>query len=246
MKENKQKLAIVTGAARGIGKAIAQRLFEDGIRRIALLDVDLAAAEAAAAELDSTGERIKGYACNVADAAQVEAVFKAFSGGEPIDILVNNAGVTRDAMFHKMDSRAWDDVISVNLSGVANCCRAVIPAMRAQEYGKIVNLASVSAFGNVGQTNYGASKAGVIGFTKCLALESARCNITVNAIAPSYVDTGMLSAVPEETMKRFIDKIPARRLAQPSEIAAVASFLCSDDSSFVTGECIVASGGSHT
>jgi 3-oxoacyl-[acyl-carrier protein] reductase len=148
-------------------------------------------------------------------------------------------------MFHKMTDDQWDTVLAVNLNGVANCCKAVIPAMREANYGKIANLASVSAFGNLGQTNYGAAKAAVIGFTKSLAKECARFNITVNAIAPSYIDTEMLRAVPEKVLEKFISAIPLGRLGLPEELAAIAAFLASDDSSFVTGECIVASGGSY-
>ena len=159
--------------------------------------------------------------------------------------MVNNAGITRDAMFHKMLDNQWEEVLQVNLGGIFNCCKAVIEGMRNRKYGKIVNFASVSAFGNMGQTNYGASKAAVIGFTKSLAKESARNNITVNAIAPSYVNTEMLRAVPENVMEKFIASIPLGRLAEPEEIASVTAFLCSDDSSFITGECIVVSGGSH-
>ena len=238
--------ALVTGGARGIGAAIVKRLKEDGYDAVILVDLIKEVAEEAAREIDPEGKQVFAYACNVGDEENVKAVFEQIAAEHgPISVLVNNAGITRDAMFHKMDRKMWDAVMNVNINGIYNTCQAVIPSMRAQKYGKIVNLASVSAFGNVGQTNYGASKAAVIGFTKCLARESARNNITVNAIAPSYVNTEMLRAVPEETMQRFIEAIPARRLAEPSEIASVVSFLASDDSSFVNGECIVASGGSY-
>lgn len=243
---NKTLCAVVTGGGKGIGAAIVQRLLEDGFSPVALVDVNDEIAAAAAKALDPTGEKVRPYGCNVADRGQVEQVFaKIAAECGVISVLVNNAGITRDAMFHKMDDKAWQTVLDVNLNGVYNTCQVVIGPMRQQKYGKIVNLASVSAFGNVGQTNYGASKAAVIGFTKCLARESARNCITVNAVAPSYVNTDMLRAVPEATMQRFLDAIPAHRLAEPSEIAAVVSFLCSDDSSFVNGECIVASGGSY-
>jgi 3-oxoacyl-[acyl-carrier protein] reductase len=162
-----------------------------------------------------------------------------------IDILVNNAGITRDAMLHKMTDEQWLSVIDVNLNSMYYCCKAVVPGMRERKYGKIVNLASVSAFGNIGQTNYGASKGGVIGFTKCLAREVARSRVTVNCIAPSYINTDMLRAVPEQVMQKFLAAIPMERLGEPEELAAAAAFLCSDDSSFVTGECLVVSGGSY-
>lgn len=245
MADLSSKIAVVTGAAQGIGEAVAKRLYDDGAS-VVLLDISKDAVTKTAERIDPSKKRACAYACNVADRENVSAVFdeivKNFSR---VDILVNNAGITRDSMFHKMEEQQWDDVLAVNLTGVMNCCKAVVPGMRDQSYGKIVNLASVSAFGNIGQTNYGAAKAGVIGFTKCLAKEIARNNCTVNCIAPSYVNTEMLQAVPEKVMERFIAAIPMGRLGETSELAAVASFLSGDDSSFVTGECIVVSGGSY-
>lgn len=239
------KFAVVTGAARGIGAAVAKRLYDEGAS-VTLLDMDGEAARKAAEEIAPAGGRLLALGCDVADRESVAKAFADVTGAfGRVDILVNNAGITRDAMFHKLDDDGWDSVIGVNLTGVANCCRAAVPGMRERGYGKIVNMASVSAFGNVGQTNYGAAKAGVIGFTKCLAKELARCGCTVNCIAPSYVDTEMLRAVPEKVMERFIAAIPMGRLGTVEELAAVAAFLASDDSSFVTGECIVVSGGSY-
>lgn len=240
------KVAIVTGAAQGIGAAIAKRLYDDGAAYVALVDISEDKACAQAQRLDATGARAGGYACDVASMRDVADVLGRIAAQHgDVDILVNNAGITRDGMFHKMTEDQWDSVISVNLKSMYNCCQAVVPGMRARKYGKIVNLASVSAFGNVGQTNYGASKGGVIGFTKCLAREIARNGCTVNCIAPSYINTDMLRAVPEDTMKRFIAAIPMERLGEPEELAAAAAFLCSDDSSFITGECLVVSGGSY-
>jgi NAD(P)-dependent dehydrogenase (short-subunit alcohol dehydrogenase family) len=240
------KTAIVTGAAQGIGAAIARRLFDEGIDYVALVDMNFDKAAATAQALDPPGLRAGGYACNVADMENVRAVFTQIEGkAGKVDILVNNAGITRDAMFHKMTEEQWDLVIDVNLKSMFNCCRAVVDGMRWRGYGKIVNLASVSAFGNLGQTNYGASKGGVIGFTKCLARETARNRITVNCIAPSYINTDMLRAVPEQVMQKFLAAIPMERLGEPEELAAAAAFLCSDDSSFITGECLVVSGGSY-
>ncbi len=239
------QIAAVTGGAQGIGAAIAARLFEEGAAFVAVLDVNGDKARAAAAAIDPSGERARGYACDVSDGESVRRVTEDIRNTRgQISILVNNAGITRDAMFHKMTEEQWDAVINVNLKGMFHCCKAVVPGMREQKYGKIVNLASVSAFGNIGQTNYGASKAGVIGFTKCLAREVARNNVTVNCIAPSYIDTDMLRGVPDEVMQRFLAAIPMNRLGRPEELAAAVAFLCSDDSSFVTGECLVVSGGS--
>lgn len=240
------KYAVVTGAAKGIGEAIAKRFYEDGAAGVAVLDIDQESSDKAAKIIDPSGKVVYGYECDVANGQQIEEVFgKIKAQFRRIDILVNNAGITRDSMFHKMEDDQWDAVLEVNLNGVYNCCKAVISDMREQKYGKIVNMASVSAFGNVGQTNYGASKAAVIGFTKCLAKEVARNNITVNAIAPSYVETDMMRSVPEKVREMFINAVPARRFAEPSEIASVVAFLSSDDSSFVMGECIVVSGGSY-
>ena len=241
------KVAVVTGAARGIGAAVAERLLADGADVVAMLDLNKEAIEEAAKKIDPSGKKAVPYVCNVADKAAVDAVFAdIYANHKKVDILVNNAGITKDAMFHKMTPEQWTAVVDVNLNSVAYCTQAVVPAMREAGYGKIVNYASVSAFGNIGQTNYGATKAAIIGFTKCLAKEVARNNITVNAIAPSYVNTEMLQAVPEQVMQKFISAVPMGRLADPSELAAATSFLSSDDSSFVTGHCLVVSGGSHT
>lgn len=231
------KYAIVTGAAQGIGRAIAQRLCDEGAT-VALIDLQ----QAQMVE----NVRMRTYACDIADKQQVEDVFGEIARQfGRVDVLVNNAGITRDAMFHKMSDEQWEDVIRVNLGGMYHCCKAVVPGMRERRYGRIVNLASVSAFGNIGQVNYGASKAGVIGFTKCLAREMARYGCTVNCIAPSYINTDMLRAVPENVMNKFINAIPLGRLGEPEELAAVAAFLASDDASFVSGECLVVSGGSY-
>ena len=233
------KIAVVTGAAQGIGAAIAKRLYDDGAEYVALIDLNEEKVKEQAMKIDHFGSRTGGYACNVGSYEEVMKIFGEIEQAHgKIDILVNNAGITRDSMFHKMSEGQWDAVIEVNLKSMFNCCQAVVAGMRNRKYGKIVNLASVSAFGNIGQTNYGASKGGVIGFTKCLAREVARNHVTVNCIAPSYINTEMLQAVPDAT-------IPMERLGEPEELAAAAAFLCSDDSSFITGECLVVSGGSY-
>ena len=238
------KIAAVTGAGKGIGRAIVERFLEDDVQGVAILEWDLALAEATAKELDPTGERVLAVRCDVSDQANVNEAFAAvFEKFGRVDILVNNAGITRDAMFHKMTVEQAQQVMNVHFYGTFFCCQAVLPGMRERAYGKIVNVSSTSAFGNIGQANYSAAKAAIDGFTRTLALESARKNITVNSIAPGMVDTDILKTIPEDILKQKISNTPAQRLGAPSEIASVASFLASDDSSWVTGNCILACGG---
>ena len=233
---------IVTGATSGIGKAIARAFYQAGARVAICGRKNL---EAAIEEIAGE-DRSHLLAClvDLSDLSQLEAFFaktvETFGG---IDILVNNAGITRDAMFHKMTDQQARMVLDVNFYGTFYCCQAVIAGMREREDGKIINISSTSAFGNIGQTNYAASKAAIDGFTRTLALESARKNITVNSIAPGMIETDILKTIPEDIMKMKIASVPANRVGQPSEIASVASFLASDDSSWVTGNCILACGG---
>jgi len=235
------KYAVVTGAGKGIGRAIAERFLADNVAGVALLDMDEELVKATAGEL---GERAIGLKCDVSDQENVNEAFKQITEkfGQ-VDILVNNAGITRDAMFHKMTVDQAKKVMDVHFYGTFYCCQAVIGGMREREYGKIVNISSTSAFGNIGQANYAAAKAAIDGFTRTLALESARKNITVNSIAPGMVNTDILKTIPADLMEKKIAATPAQRLADPSEIASVASFLASDDSSWVTGNCILACGG---
>ena len=238
------KFAVVTGAGKGIGRAIAERFLEDDAQGIAILDNDYELAAASAKELDPTGERVIAVKCNVASQEDVNAAFATITEKfGRVDVLVNNAGITRDAMFHKMTNDQARMVLDVNFYGTFYCCQAVIPGMREREYGKIINISSTSAFGNIGQTNYAASKAAIDGFTRTLALESAKKNITVNSIAPGMIETDILKTIPADIMQQKIKNVPANRLGQPSEIASVASFLACDDSSWVTGNCILACGG---
>jgi len=238
------RYAVVTGAGKGIGRAIAERFLEDDVAGIALFDMDAELVAATAKELDPTGEKAIAVACNVADQENVnQAIASVVEKFGRVDILVNNAGITRDAMFHKMTDAQAKMVMDVNFFGTFYCCQAVIAGMREREYGKIINISSTSAFGNIGQTNYAASKAAIDGFTRTLALESAKKNITVNSIAPGMIETDILKTIPADIMQQKINNVPAKRLGQPSEIASVASFLASDDSSWVTGNCILACGG---
>ena len=238
------KYAVVTGAGKGIGRAIAQRFLEDDVAGVAIFEMDIELAQNTAREMDPTGERVIAVHCDVSKQDNVNAAFaQVFEKFGRVDILVNNAGITRDAMFHKMTVDQAKLVMDVHFFGTFYCCQAVIPGMREREYGKIINISSTSAFGNIGQSNYSAAKSAIDGFTRTLALESARKNITVNSIAPGMVDTDILKTIPENIMAQKIAATPAQRLGQPSEIASVASFLASDDSSWVTGNCILACGG---
>ena len=239
------KVAIISGAAGGIGYATAEKFLEEGAS-VMICDMDAARLAAAAETLSQKG-KVLWEALSITDVEAVEAMVKRTKEElGSVDILINNAGITKDAQFYKMDLAQFQQVIDVNLMGTVIMSKAVVPYMMAQKSGRIVHSSSDSAVvGNFGQTNYGASKGGVIGFTKCLAREVARNRVTVNCIAPSYINTEMLQAVPEATMQRFLAAIPMERLGEPEELAAAAAFLCSDDSSFVTGECLVVSGGSY-
>lgn len=241
------RFAIVTGASKGIGAAIAARLLQDNAAGVALLDYNGPLATQTAETLDPTNSRALPVACDVSDEQQVtQAVEQVLERFGRIDILVNNAGITRDRMFHKMDQETWDAVMAVNLKGPFYLCRAVVPVMRSQAYGRIVNISSTSAFGNVGQANYAASKAGLIGFTKTLALEGGPKNITANCVAPGYIDTDMFQAVPPDIKESYLKHIPLKRLGTPEEVAGVVAFLAGDDAAFLTGQCLVVSGGAQT
>lgn len=235
------RLAIVTGGTRGIGKGICIALKQAGY--------DVAANyasrdEAANAFKDETGVSV--YKWDVADfnACQegVEKVAKDF--GKPVEVLVNNAGITRDGMMHKMDAENWGKVIDTNLNSCFNMSRCVIEGMRASGFGRIVNISSVNAqLGQLGQTNYSAAKAGILGFTKALARETAAKGITVNAIAPGYITTDMTSAVPEKVLQQIIAGIPVGRMGEPEEIARAVMFLIADSGGFITGETLSINGG---
>ena len=239
------KYCIVTGAGKGIGKAIAKRFLEEEAAGVAILEYDQAMAEATAKELDPTGKRVLAIRCNVADSDMVKAaVEEVVAKFGRVDVLINNAGITRDKIFHKMTDDDWHSVIDVNLNGVYNLCKYVVPLMREQESGSIVNISSTSLMGNPGQANYAATKAALQGFTRTMAKELGRKNVRMNCIAPGYIDTDMMRAVGEEILTRMIKGIPAQRLGDPDEIATVAAFLSTDDSSWVSGQTIFVSGGS--
>ena len=244
MKNLEGKYCIVTGAGKGIGKAIAKRFVEEQAAGVAILEYDLALAEATAKELDPTGKKVIAVKCNVADSEQVkEAVEKTVAAFGRIDVLVNNAGITRDRIFHKMSDDEWHSVIDVNLNGMFNTCKYVVPMMREQESGSIINISSTSLMGNPGQANYAATKAAMQGFTRTLAKELARKNVRMNCVAPGYVDTEMMRAIGEDKLEAMISRTVAQRLCDPDEIASVVAFLATEDASWVSGQTIFASGG---
>ena len=234
------KVALVTGGTRGIGRGIVERLKADGFTVAAGYSGNEAAAKACADELGVT--IVKGNVGEFADAAR--AIKEVEDKVGPIDVLVNNAGITRDAMLHKMTPDQWNEVIFVNLASLFNMSRNVIEGMRERGYGRIINISSINGQkGQMGQTNYSAAKAGVIGFTKALAQETAAKGITVNAVAPGYIDTEMMAAVPEKVLQGIISTIPVGRLGQAHEIAACVAFLAREDAAFITGATITVNGG---
>lgn len=238
-----KRIAVVTGAGKGIGKDIAKRFLADGVAGIALLDYDFELVKATAAELDPTGERAFAVKCDVSNEEQVAAAFEEiYAKFGRVDILVNNAGITRDAMFHKMTPQMMHQVMNVNFFGVYNCVYQVVPKMREQGFGRIVNMSSTSSYGNVGQANYAASKAAIEGFSKTIAKELGRKNITVNCILPGMIDTEMMRAIPEDLLTSRIAGTPMLRLGTTDEVANLVAFLSSDEASYVSGTCIITSG----
>jgi 3-oxoacyl-[acyl-carrier protein] reductase len=245
------RVALVTGGARGIGEATADRLAEDGAA-IAILDLDLALAEAAAERIGSRhGVASMGLRADVSSAEEVDAAAARIAGEfGSLDILVNNAGILRDNLIHKMSEDDWDAVAAVHLKGAFLCSRAAQREMVKRNWGRIVNLSSVSALGNRGQTNYAAAKAGLQGMARTLSIELGRFGITVNAVAPGFIDTEMtrqtairMGRDPEEWKDEIAQQIPVRRAGVPRDIANVIAFLCSDDASFVSGQVIYVAGG---
>ena len=244
MKNLNGKYCIVTGAGKGIGKAIVKRFLAEEAAGVAILEWDLELAEATAKELDPSGEKVLAVKCNVADSDMVkEAVDQVMAKWGRVDVLINNAGITRDKIFHKMSDDDWHSVININLNGTYNLCKYVVPVMREQESGAIVNMSSTSMMGNPGQANYAATKAALVGFTRTMAKELGRKNVRMNCIAPAYIDTEMMRAVGEEKIAGIIRSVPLQRLGDPDEIATLTTFLCTDDASWVSGQTIFASGG---
>lgn len=236
------RIAIVTGGTRGIGEAISLALQANGVTVVANYGGD----DKKAAEF-TTRTGIRSLKWNVADhQACLDAVAKIEAEVGPVDIVVNNAGITRDGTLLKMTYDMWDEVIRVNLGGCFNMAKATFPGMRARKFGRIVNIGSINGqAGQYGQVNYAAAKAGIHGLTKALAQEGARVNVTVNAIAPGYIDTDMVAAVPADVLEKIVAKIPVGRLGQASEIARGVVFLTGEDAGFVTGSSLSINGGQH-
>ncbi|EZQ11527.1 3-oxoacyl-ACP synthase [Candidatus Acidianus copahuensis] len=240
------RYAIVTGSASGIGLAIAHRLASLGANLI-LGDIRVEEVKKVAEEISKAyGVKAVGLFVNVADFESSKEFYQkgvTAIGVDYVDILVNNAGINRDALFTKMTYEQWDEVIKVDLYSVFNLSKQVVDGMIKRNYGRIINISSMSWLGNVGQANYAAAKAGVIGFTKTLAKELARYNITVNAVCPGFIDTPMTRAVPEKVRQMFISRIPMGRIGKPEDIANLIAFLASEEASYITGEVINVSGG---
>lgn len=236
------RVAFVTGGTRGIGRAICERLIADGHKVAAGYSGNEAAAEACAKALGVMV--VKGNVGSFDDCQAAVKKVEAELG--PIDILVNNAGITRDGMLHKMTYEQWSEVIRVNMDSAFNMTRPVIEGMRERNWGRIINISSINGQkGQMGQTNYSAAKAGLIGFTKALALENAKKGVTVNVICPGYIDTEMVAAVPENVLAQIVAGIPVGRLGKGEEIADMVSFLAGERAGFVTGATLSLNGGQY-
>lgn len=238
------KVAIVTGAAQGIGKAIALALAQEGAN-IVIVDINLEGAKATAREIESLGRETLVFEVDVSKADQVnEMVKKVLDSFKRIDILINNAGITRDALIVRMDESDWDKVMEINLKGAFNCSKAVARPMMKQRSGKIINIASVIGLvGNVGQSNYAASKAGIIGLAKSLAKELAPRGINVNAIAPGFIKTEMTERLSQEVKAEMRKTIPLAKFGEVEDVAKVVLFLVSDAAGYITGQVINVDGG---
>ncbi|MBJ6364105.1 3-oxoacyl-[acyl-carrier-protein] reductase [Paenibacillus sp. GCM10012307] len=239
------QVVFVTGGARGIGNAIVRRFADEGAVVLFTYKSNESAALRLEAELLAQGKRAKAVALDVCSHVQtlaaIDAAAREFG---PIDVLINNAGVTEDGFLMFMEEPSWDKVIDTNLKGAYNCCKAVLPSMISKRRGVIINISSISALaGALGQTNYCASKAGLIGLTRALSREVAGKNIRVNAIAPGYIVTDMLEKVPERVRQQFVEKISCGRLGETDEVAKVVIFLASSDASYIYGQTIIVDGG---
>jgi acetoacetyl-CoA reductase len=245
MKRLEGKVTVVTGASRGIGATIAKELGRQGAIVVINYNESHKPAQAIVDEINASGSLAIALQADISDVesskALIEQVLEKFGR---IDILVNNAGITRDRTFHNMSYEEWHKVIDTNLSSVFNTCKVALPAMLEQKYGRIINISSVvGQAGGFGQTNYASAKAGMIGFTKSLALETARKGVTVNAICPGYIGTEMVNEMPMNVLETIIAQIPMRKLGEPAEVARGVVFIC--ESEYMTGQCLNLNGGLH-
>ncbi len=248
MTETKAKIALVTGGSRGIGRSIAERLASEGFYVVINYVSNESAAKDVLSAIESAGGKgqIAPFDVSDFDATQkaVEDIVEELGG---LHILINNAGITQDTLLMRMKEEDWTNVISINLNGVFNCTKAVTRIMIKQRYGRIINLTSVvGEMGNSGQTNYAASKAGIIGFTKAAARELASRSVTVNAVSPGFIETDITMALTDEIRKSYIEKIPLGRFGSTEDITGVVAFLTSDEASYITGEVIRVNGGIYT
>lgn len=244
MKRLTDRIALVTGSTRGIGKSIASRLAAEGATVI-VTGRSAEQAEEVARHLTEQGGRAFGFALEVTDAASVNEVFSRVQEEiGVIDILVNNAGVTKDTLLMRMGEDDWDTVLQVNVSGAYRCSRAVLKGMMKKRWGRIINISSiVGLIGNTGQVNYAASKAALIGMTKSLAKEIASRGITVNAVAPGFIESDMTGVLNEQYKEALLSQIPLGRIGHPDEVSSCVAFLASDDASYITGHTLVVDGG---
>ncbi len=236
------RIAMVTGGTRGIGRAICEQLVADGFTVVANYGGNDDAAKACEEDIG-----VKSYKWDVGDhQAAIEGCAQVEREVGPIDVVVNNAGITRDGTLHRMSFEDWNEVMRINLGGCFNMAKACFPGMRERKWGRIVNIGSINGqAGQYGQVNYAAAKSGIHGFTKALAQEGAKFGVTCNAIAPGYIDTDMVAAVPENVLEKIVAGIPVGRLGQANEIARGVSFLCSEDAGFITGSTMSINGGQH-
>ena len=239
----KDKIALVTGAGSGIGEATAIRFAEEGAKVI-INDVNEAGAQRVAGIIKGKGSEVMVHITDVTNKSQVQAMVKAITDKyKRLDIIINNAGINRDALAKKMEEKQWDDVMNINLKSAFLVSQAGMMPMMETRYGRIINTSSIGSLGNVGQANYSASKAGIIGLTRTLALELARFNITVNCVAPGAIATPMTAAISETIANRILERIPLKRFGQPMDIANTHLFLAGDEASYITGQVIFIDGG---